>query len=379
MITSAVSNGFYEVAHVPYQSKIEAILVADQIGSNPSFNFHDDVYGKFNWNAEPTETLDQLYLARVIELRNKYDYLVLHYSGGADSNNILETCVRNNIELDEVFMRGPLGHADKNIKNTSPGNMYAEIFFNAIPIVTHVKNTHMPNLKIRVVDNTEYVLKFASSEKQVEDMFDPLSMGIGSISPNLLAGKDLDSLVPDYRKIAESGKKIGHVMGVDKPRLFIENGEFVVDFLDKSIQHMITHRAAKIDLPVYKELFYWGESTAPIIIKQSHTIKNYIKTRKLEEKYASASRNRAFHDFVSGLIYQPRMFPISFNSEKVFGISSLMPWDNYFLSDVNSAHYANWKKHATLLDQSIPERFKHSNSHFLNLQGILSKKYSIGF
>lgn len=378
MISTCIPNGFYQVANVPYISKIEALLAADKINGQVTYNFHDDQYGKHDWSTEPAESLDQLYLNRIVELRNKYDYLVLNYSGGSDSNNILEVCVRHGIEIDEVFMRGPLGHIDKDIQNTSAANMFAEVFINAVPIATHVKNTCMPNLKIRVVDNTEHVIKTTSDSTLIENMFDPMSLGIGSIGPNLLAGKDFDSIVPEYRKIAESGKKIGHIMGVDKPRLTIENGEFFIDFLDKSIQHMITNRVAKVDLPVYKELFYWGETTAPIIIKQAHLIKRYIKAHALEKQYMLAPRDRSFHDFLSGILYPPRMFPIEFNSEKMFGVSPIMPWEKFFFQDPNATHYLNWKKQVALLDQAIPEKYKHTDAPYFNLKGIFSPRYSIG-
>jgi len=52
-----------------------------------------------------SESLDFLYALRARQLREKYDYLVLYFSGGADSTNILKTFIDNNIFLDEIVMQ----------------------------------------------------------------------------------------------------------------------------------------------------------------------------------------------------------------------------------------------------------------------------------
>jgi hypothetical protein len=90
---------YYQVGPKQFQSKILAITESTVSGQPVEFIFNDQLYSKFNWTVEPDLTLEQLYAARAWELRNKYDYLVLHFSGGADSTNILETFIKNNIFL----------------------------------------------------------------------------------------------------------------------------------------------------------------------------------------------------------------------------------------------------------------------------------------
>lgn len=379
MIYDHVDNGFYEANGLAFSSKIEAILSAETTGTFPTFNFHDAEYAKFDWNVEPSESLDQLYLKRALELRNKYDYLVLHYSGGSDSNNVLETFVKHGIPLDEIFMRGSLESTEKDIRNNSAANMFAEVFFNAYPIAQHVKRVYMPWLTIRVVDNTEYIINAAKSERKVKRIFEASNLGVGGVGPNLIASKDFDDLVPEWRKISESGKKVGHILGAEKPSVTIRDGEFFLTFLDKAILHLSQPRATDIDLPIYKEFFYWGENTGPLIIKQAHLIKKYVKQNNMIGTFSQIKPGRTYHDFLAKIIYPERMFPISFNTDKVTGSTPLMPWDNFFLKDIHSDHYINWIKQVSILDTLIPSRFKHMDSPIFNLLGILSKRYSIGF
>ena len=161
--------GYYTVNSVIYFNKIEAILAAEAIGTRPVFIFNDTSYDKLNWMVEPDETLEQLYAKRAWEIRNKYDYLILHYSGGWDSNNILETFVKNKIPLEEVYLRGPLTTANNDITDTRASNMFAEVYFNAYPIAQHVKETYYPDLVINVKDVTSGVLDYFSTENNADN------------------------------------------------------------------------------------------------------------------------------------------------------------------------------------------------------------------
>ena len=64
--------------------------------------FHDDAFSKYPWHIEPEASLDQLYDARARQLREKYDYVVLSYSGGSDTHNILESFIRQGLHIDEI-------------------------------------------------------------------------------------------------------------------------------------------------------------------------------------------------------------------------------------------------------------------------------------
>ena len=82
---------YYKVNNNIFNSKLNAFLYADLIKSDivEWIFLLSEYLNTYNWNIEPEETLDELYQIRAKELREKYDYIILMYSGGADSHNVL--------------------------------------------------------------------------------------------------------------------------------------------------------------------------------------------------------------------------------------------------------------------------------------------------
>ena len=62
------------------------------------------MFSKCDWTTEPEPgvPLSEYYRRRAQQIRDKYDYVVLLYSGGPDSNNILHAFVHNGIKIDEI-------------------------------------------------------------------------------------------------------------------------------------------------------------------------------------------------------------------------------------------------------------------------------------
>jgi hypothetical protein len=131
-------SGYYKLGDTVIQNKLQALTDPALNGRHLEYVFHDDVYSQLNWAVEPAETLEQLYVRRAWEIREKYDYLVIHFSGGSDSTNILETFLKNNIPFEELYSRGRRADIDPDPSNTSADNTNAEVLLNAVPIVDYV-------------------------------------------------------------------------------------------------------------------------------------------------------------------------------------------------------------------------------------------------
>ena len=87
--------GFYRVGNLKLYSQIEALEISQRLNLPITWHFNDEVYSSFDWTKEPDESISELYKKRCEQLREKYDYLVLFYSGGADSDNILNSGPNN--------------------------------------------------------------------------------------------------------------------------------------------------------------------------------------------------------------------------------------------------------------------------------------------
>ena len=93
---------YYDAENNIYLTHLDAVASRKQCW----FYYYDDILSKVPWKIEPTETLETLYKLRAQEIRDTYDYVILCFSGGSDSLNVLETFYYNNIHIDEIVMVG---------------------------------------------------------------------------------------------------------------------------------------------------------------------------------------------------------------------------------------------------------------------------------
>ena len=78
-----------------------------------SFYYNDHVFDKFDWGIPVDISLDRLYTFRAQQLRDKYKKLILSFSGGTDSIQVLNTFLKNRIHLDEIVV----AHHTELLKN----------------------------------------------------------------------------------------------------------------------------------------------------------------------------------------------------------------------------------------------------------------------
>ena len=392
MIDLSDKQGFYLVNGIKIKSKIDAFLLASQTNTTPEWNFNDEHFGQYDWSIEPEESIQELYRDRAIKLRNEYDYLVLHFSAGRDSGNVMETFIRNKIPVDEIFIRGPHDHLDKNNVRFDEKFFYAEIWLAAYPLAVQIKEKHYPNCKITVVDTKNQVIDFF---KNNSDWFEK---GNSNLNPGNYYKSDFDAINPEWQKMAEQGKKIGHIMGIDKPRIVNKGNKFYFAFLDPPVIDFCNPRCSDIDLPIYNELFYWHPDCAKMLIKQAHLVKNWIKknantsvicNNDWDSDNVDKIKDRRFewHNQIANIIYD-RSLPVLYECPK-----SLCEIRNGYLSwfwkDIQSEHYQNWqtgldhlfsKIRPDLLDEepSTQSNISIGNKPRLKLKGCWSKLYFIG-
>lgn len=375
--------GYYEVDNRKFLVKHDALLYATQHNKTVKWNFNDEYFSSFDWSVEPTETLEYLYAERARQLRQRYDYLVLHYSGGYDSNNIIETFIKNNIHLDEVVIRAP------NINDYDPSsgltadNHYAEAKHVAYPLALAIKNLYMPHLKITVLDTAPLIVNWFTKNK---NWFDNVTW---VTDPSAVMRSNFDMLDDNLIHMAEKGIKIGHVTGHDKPNVNDEpNGSYAVSFTDIiSTRGYLTPRLTHRDLPYYFEFFYWHKDSVKMMIKQAHTVVRAKANGKClkpliypitndQEKERNGYEWRVYEDEIAESIYS-RMFPRSWTSFKT-AIKMIGDDHSWIFKHSDSEFFKNWKRNMLKLHFSIDKRFHRDDDFFEWGSKILeSKKYLI--
>ena len=147
-------HGYYEVNGYRTFSKLEAIEIQNKTGHWPHWRFNDEVFAQQNWLQEPQLDLYELYKTRARQIRETYDYVVLFYSGGSDSVNILTAWIDAGLKIDEIATVWNLeGSKD------SDDYMNAEVDRVVLPGIKRLQDRGV-EFKFRLIDITEHTESF---------------------------------------------------------------------------------------------------------------------------------------------------------------------------------------------------------------------------
>lgn len=307
---------YYSQDGQKFHNRIEAIRYNIKTGIKVFFYYHDNFYNKLDWTIEPSESLEFHYKQQAQRIRDEYDYVILCYSGGYDSTNILETFHYNNIRLDKIVTTGPFSqdpHSD------SDQNHNGEIYRNAFP---YLKRLGLDSIT-QVIDYT--TLYGDAKQFSLYELGENWIEEIGSkYSPHNFFWRDLDRyIVPrEYED-----KKIAIIWGTDKPCVWQENDKKVFYFLDTPItsygrfKQPRRHNTTNIN-------FYWDPDYPLILLKQLHTLKNYKGNHHSHQKIAEL-----VYPFKQPLIYKSGKSPLT-----AIGIR-----DSFLLSKQNSEIFDFYK------------------------------------
>jgi hypothetical protein len=271
--------GCWIVNGVPFKNKFEALFYSNQIGSlGARFYFHDHIWQNFDRRLLGKVPLTTLYKERAQQLRDKYNYLVLHYSGGSDSHNILDTFITNNIKLDEIYVRWAKPLIDgkfytPNLHDLSARNSASEWDFTIKPVLDKLKSSN-PEIKINVVDFTDKFNKSYSVET-IENRIVEMGMYRGAL------GSVAQRLDKSYEEnITESkSSNIGHIFGVEKPNVVQEKNTIYMRFYDFAIESALMPNLMQEESV---ELFYWAHDMPLLPMEQAYQVGKFLSKNHKE-------------------------------------------------------------------------------------------------
>ena len=256
----------YRVDQRSFSYLVDAGQYAKQTNKTVYYDYYDDVYGKFDWTKPIPQNLNELYRARSEQLRSDYDYLICAYSGGADSQNVLDSFVKNNIHLDEIV----IWH-DKDITNTEDNRTNREALGVAL---TRAKQevARNPRIKLRILGSLEALVEF----EKVKD-FDA-KMQIKQPWGGILVPQRRGfwkNQVQDYKDLVNKNLKVGLIWGYDKPMLRYDyaQAKYYTFFEDRAHGYLPT----SLDLPIDNIMYYMDPKMPEVYIKQAQTIKEHCR------------------------------------------------------------------------------------------------------
>lgn len=270
--------GCWVVDRKIFLSKIQALEHASRNKSlSVSFYYHNHIWENFDRTLLGKTPLKTLYKQRAQQLRDQYDHLVLHYSGGSDSHNILHTFLSNNIQLDEISVRWakPLidgkFYSPNNI-DTSASNAPSEWDYTIKPALEKIRSEH-PTIKITIVDFTENYGSIDFSEKSIEQVLLNSGMTVGALGS---VAQRIDSKLELMSSSTTENKKIGHIFGVEKPMLSAYNGNINMIFQDSMLEVAVLGDTMKKNSA---EMFYWTPDLPLLPMEQAYQSSLFFKNK----------------------------------------------------------------------------------------------------
>jgi hypothetical protein len=379
-ITSASDAwaGYFKVDQKIFYSKIDAILYASKTDFDVTFHFHDDVYGKVNWTQPVYTPLNQLYRQRAQQLRDKYDYLVLHYSGGSDSHNILRTFLDNKIRLDEVFVRWPV-EATKRFcpvatRNDDPRNMLSEWELTILPQLEWLRSNY-PDVKVTIKDTSDVNVLDVLSEEGMLNAAGGLYVNPGSLIRHTVTSDVEVSMLAKHQKVAS-------IYGANKPCLLKRGSDLYTFFIDYAARNGGGTGGGQTK---NVELFYWTPDMPQILVEQCHVILNYFKNNPdlqpfLENKqFTEESYWLNLAEIMKMLLYSNWDYS-SFQVRKVAGWVWFNDYDDFMRVNYGREKFMDkWRSVNMNLNKSIASRFKrYVNGQSRGIEPLATKLYYVG-
>jgi hypothetical protein len=263
--------GFYTVGSKVFSSKIHAVIHANTTLEDIVWNFNNELFKSIKWTRNPNLNIDVIYKMRAQQIRDSYDYVIIMCSGGADSTNVLYSFLNNNIQVDEIIAAMPisgLNNWSSDYNDKSAKNIISETFIAQKPLLERVAKTN-PEIRITVNDYFEDILKLKSDEWLYEGITGNWIHFSGGVRHSL-------EKFAHIKALAEAGKKIGIIYGIDKPIITrSQDGNLWNVFIDGSACLGIT--PFREEYPnVQPDMFYYTPDMPGLMVQQAHDLCKWI-------------------------------------------------------------------------------------------------------
>jgi len=294
--------GYYSVGDYCTYSKIDAIEVGNKTGNTVEWHFNDETFDSLNWQQSPEASLWDLYTARAQQLREKYDYIVLMYSGGADSHNILNVFVRNGIHIDEIAQY-------TNMDGTGEKDNFwnAEVYNVAAPVTAAVIEQYQLKTKHRLIDLSA---QLTTLDKQMPDLDDWIYQKNSNLSVNARVLTNIKHTCADYMELMHRGKNVCFIWGAEKPPFVTASSPSTPGVLYPAAQFRDSFDSCfnivdqmENNTWINDEMFYWNANCPELIVKQVHIVNDFLKTAGADHPFLSKTFNSAGAKIIGGVTY----------------------------------------------------------------------------
>jgi hypothetical protein len=247
---------YYKVNDLITFNKLTAVEHARGDLSKVKFYFADDTHALYDWTKEPQESFEDLMDQRVREIRDQYDYVALWYSGGYDSQTILDSFIRTNTKLDELLMYGRQWYEHEYNCEEKIAYKHAQTF----------KQRYQPGVKLRVLYYDHDSL-FDFYKTQGLDWIYKEPGHFPTITKQNRA--NTAHYQKEFRDINNQRGRID-INGIDKSRVNLRDGKWYAQMPDQAINYYFDCNY---------DLFYISPEATKLYIKQCWLVIKWFESR----------------------------------------------------------------------------------------------------
>lgn len=371
-----IPRGRYCVGANVFWDKITALAFAEKTNQPVHWDFNNQLFSAYDWTNEPLQDISYYYIERCKQIRDQYQYIVLHYSGGSDSNNILTHFYRSGIHIDQINVTIPLEYYEKHtrVSHSDEASELHNEWYNVIkPDLLWIEK-HLPNSKITIHDSTNDIINFNVDQDWI------LHAG-ENCNPNIAGRMKYYDVVDS--KIYDN-KKVGHIYGVDKPRVFCHQGHWYFAFLDSVLSISSTYKPQWLKQDhVHVVNFYWSPDAALLLIKQAHLIKKHYEANQHLLRLATIHTLTEQERELQQVIIKSAVYPFWRNdifqvkkSNSVF----YKEFDQWFFHLAGNSAKNRWIEGYRHIMQQVPGSWinKDINNMPTGIKGMWSKWHNLG-
>lgn len=339
-------NGHYVVCDEIIDSKMTAILTASEKNKPVNWWYYDEIYSaairRFT-DAQISTPITETYKQRAQQLRDKYDYLILNYSGGSDSHNVLMTFLKNNIKLDHIYVQWPMSLVDKGIYTPNSTDKSNFNFHSEWDLVLK------QDLKWLSAQYPDIVIEISDWTETVNETFYHDDLFVKSVNnlPSIARAQKQNTYSKIETELSLKGKKVASIYGVDKPNVVVHEELWYMYFVDTACMAQ-----PNPNNPTGTEYFYFTPDMPEVAIHQAYVLADwynkhpdlfpYVSSLSDLAKYNSDIQNwfkdnqyRRYHNYAEHvkLACYPHWDTNRFQAEKPFSQLDNLPmgvraWDN---------------------------------------------------
>jgi hypothetical protein len=372
--------GYYQVGNQKIYNKIQACWVATKTNQPVSWHWHDSTWKSVDWTTSPEVDIYELYRMRARQIREKYDYVIINYSGGADSQTLVDAFLDAGCHIDEIVTMWNRKYVSTIVQDkscTDVRNLEAEYNLTTVPGLEEIKS-RSPNTKITyrdICDSVLQVFNSADGESWLELTSEHLNPGYMS---RWSATMEKDQLI-----LLDQGRRTVIVSGIDKPKICIKDDKYYIYFVDILINNGKGSTNRQEYDNINYELFYWSPDFPEIPQKQAQLIRQWFELNPVL-KYlltwpnTSHSNRTAYEKIIKSIIY-PRYNYNLFQVDKPTSTVTC-EWDDWFFREhANTTAWHSWNAGIEWIKTHIDSRFLNYNfdGQFNGFGGFINGHFAL--